>query len=334
MAAPPRGCLDTPADGARIYDQAISLAGWVYAPERDPASCLVRAYLDDHCIAETSALLYRPDVCQHLGLTGKVPTGFRMLGRVSPAATAVRKATLSIFASWAKEPPECVVRHQVWLLPALLSQQAHGSVVHPANEAVLHREHIYGSGPPTEMPAGEVADLIQACLPERTSVLDVGCGAGAYGPGLIAAGHDWLGLETDAGCFEILRRRQLPFRRVELESVELPCTDGEWECAICIEVLEHVPEPEAFLNEIARAVRRRALFSVPNMEVLPYMHPLGIVPWHLLEADHKNFFTRASLRSLLEKHFRRVEVFSYGEHPVKTREGLALHLHLFAIAEK
>jgi hypothetical protein len=29
-----------------------------------------------------------------------------------------------------------------------------------------------------------------------------------------------------------------------------------------------------------------------------------------------------------------VEVFPYGEHPLKTLEGVALHLHLFAVADK
>jgi hypothetical protein len=58
------------------------------------------------------------------------------------------------------------------------------------------------------------------------------------------------------------------------------------------------------------------------------------VPWHLLEADHKNFFTRASLHALLRKHFARVEVFSYAAHPLPTPDEVPLHVHLFAIAEK
>jgi SAM-dependent methyltransferase len=176
--------------------------------------------------------------------------------------------------------------------------------------------------------------LLREYLPERSSVVDVGCGAGAYGPGLMADGHDWLGLESNAHCCDLLGRRQLPFRRVKLDSGDLPCADGEWDCAICIEVLEHTKDPETFLREIARAIRGRALFSVPNMEVLPYFHDWRVVPWHLLEGDHKNFFTRASLRNLLERYFRRVEVFSYGEHPLSTPEGVPLHQHFFAVGDK
>ena len=82
---------------------------------------------------------------------------------------------------------------------------------------------------------------------------------------------------------------------VAVDSARLPCSDAEYDSAICIEVLEHTKDPETFAAEIARIIRGRALFSVPNMELLPYLHDWRVVPWHLLEGDHKNFFTRASL---------------------------------------
>jgi SAM-dependent methyltransferase len=334
VASGVQGNLDSPTPGQHLYDQAIVLSGWLYAPARDPASCRVRAYLDDTYFAETGILSYRPDVCEELGLSPGVLSGFRMLGKASAAATEPRIATLRVVAAWDDELPRTLAERPVHLIPASLRDRPHGEVVHPENETLLHRENIYGSGPPLEEPGLEAADLIRGYLPARASVVDVGCGAGAYGSGLMAAGHNWLGLEANAHCCDILRRRQLPFRRVELAARRLPCTDGEWDCAICIEVLEHVKEPEIFASEIARVARNRALFSVPNMEVLPYMHGWGVVPWHLLEADHKNFFTRASLRALLRRSFRRVEVFPYGEHPLKTLEGVALHLHLFAVADK
>jgi len=329
-----QGSLDSPTLGECLYDEVIVLSGWVYLPNRDPASCRVRAYLDNSLFAETRSLAYRPDVCQNLGLTHDVRSGFRMLGKVAAAGDEARDATLRVVAVWDDERPWTLAERTVHLLPASLRERPHGDVVHPDNESLLHRENIYGSGPPLESPGSEAADLIRGYLAKGTSVVDVGCGAGAYGPGLIATGHNWLGVEANAHCCEILRRRELPFRRVELESGHLPCTDGEWDCAICIEVLEHVTNPEIFVREIARVIKDRALFSVPNMEVLPYMHGWGVVPWHLLEADHKNFFTRASLRNLLGSSFRRVEVFPYDEHPLKTVEGVTLHLHLFALADK
>jgi SAM-dependent methyltransferase len=326
--------LDSPAPGQSVSDQAIFLSGWVHAPGRDPASCQVRAYLGDECCAETRIIFHRPDVVEKLGLPADARTGFRMLGKISTTATEPREVTLCIVASWNDGPSRTLAEQSVRLVPALLRERPYGEVVYPENETLLHRENIYGSGPPIEEAGVEVSNLLREYLPEGSSVVDVGCGAGAYGPPLMAAGHNWLGLETNPHCCGILERRQLPFRRVELESRTLPCSDGEWDCAICIEVLEHVRDPETFLGEMARVVRGRALFSVPNMEVLPYLYDWRVVPWHLLEGDHKNFFTRASLRSLLTRFFRRAEVFSYGEHPLRTRDGVPLHVHLFAVADK
>lgn len=326
--------LDSPVQGQNVYDEAIFISGWVFAADGNPASCRVRAYVDDCCVAEAGLLSSRHDVCVKLNLSRGVVTGFKMLGKIEPVGAEPRDAVLRITASWDGVMEHKLAEQPVRLVPSLLRERPYGEVVFPENETLLHRENIYGSGPPLEDPGMEAMDLIRQYLPERCSVVDVGCGAGAYGPGLIADGHNWLGLEANSHCCEILRRRQLPFRRVDLEVRDLPCTDAEWDNAICIEVLEHVKDLDVFLNEIARVIRRRALFSVPNMEILPYLHGWGVVPWHLLEGDHRNFFTRASLRKLLSRYFRRVEVFSYGEHPLRTREDIAVHVHLFAVADK
>lgn len=329
-----QAALDAPAPEQSVHDQAIVLSGWVYAPDRDPASCRVRTFLEDSCVAETRILFCRPDVSRHLGIATSIPTGFRMFGKTATPLTEAQAATLRVALSYDAETEHTFAKRRVRIVPARLHEHAHGDVVHPENTTLLHRENIYGSGPPVENPSDEAANLVEAYLPAGASVVDVGCGAGAYGPRLIAAGHTWLGLETNPDCCAILERRQLPFRPVDLESRRLPGLDREWDCAICLEVLEHIAEPELFLREIRRIIRGRALFSVPNIEVLPYLHGWEVVPWHMLEADHKNFFTRASLRAVLERSFRKVEVFPYGEHPLRTREGVALQVHLFAVADK
>jgi 2-polyprenyl-3-methyl-5-hydroxy-6-metoxy-1,4-benzoquinol methylase len=315
--------LESPAPGQNIYDEAIFISGWLQPAERERASCLLRAYLDDSRVAETRLLFQR----------GGGSNGFRMLGKLASRTTESRAAVLRVTESWDDAAENEITRQSVRLVPALLRERPFGDVLFPENETLLHRENIYGSGPPIEEPGVEVMNLLRQYLTAKSSVVDVGCGAGAYGPGLMAEGHDWLGLEANPYCCEILERRQLPFRRVEPEIRELPGADGEWDNAICIEVLEHVKDPEVFLREIARMIRTRALFSVPNMEVIPYLYDWRVAPWHLLEADHKNFFTRASLSNVLSRFFRRVEVFPYGEHPLRSRDDVPLYVHLFAVAD-
>jgi SAM-dependent methyltransferase len=330
-----RKSIDAPQPGQGVYDECISIAGWVFAEDRAPTDCRVRAWLEGVFIGETTLLFVRPDVSEFLSLPHNVPTAFRFLARTAVCYDASPDATIELTASWKGDPVEYLIgKVCVHLVPAFLQKRDFGKVIFPAQETVLHRENIYGSGPPVLQPAAEMLRLIFDYLSPRSSVLDVGCGAGAYGPALVSAGHQWTGLEIDPNCLELLEKRGLPFRKTAANTEQFPCADEEFDEAICIEVLEHIPNPERFLREISRVVRQRALFSVPNIEVIPYFKDWETVPWHLLEGDHKNFFTRTSLGQLLAPHFSRVEVFSYMEHTLRTRDGIALHAHLCAVTDK
>ncbi len=328
-------CIDAPRPDQAVYHECISIAGWIFAEGRAPTACRVRAWLEGAPIGETRLLFVRPDVSDFLSLPHDVPTGFRFLACAAGCNEAVRDATVELTVSWNGDPAEYLIgKVRVHFVPAFLQRRDFGKVVFPAQTGVLHREHIYGSGPPVLEPGGEALRLVFDYLSPRSSVLDVGCGAGAYGPALIAAGHQWTGFEVNPDCLQLLEQRGLPFRKTTLETERFPCADEEFDEAICIEVLEHIKHLEPFLAEISRVVRRRALFSVPNIEVIPYFKDWETVPWHMLEGDHKNFFTRSSLRELLAPHFSRAEVFSYIEHPLPTRDGIPLHAHLWAVADK
>jgi len=322
VSAAPQIVIDSPAPGQHVFDEAIFISGSIDLGQQDPLSSSLRAFVGSHCCAETKIFFPRPNDNRF---------GFRMLGRIPPSSGESRDATLRVSGI---DDPGLSAEQMIRLIPARLRDRPYGDVVSPENETLLHRENIYGSGPPIEEPGVEVSDLLRAYLPKGASVVDLGCGAGAYGPPLMAAGHKWIGLEANEYCCSILTRRQLPFRKVDLDSARLPAADREFDSAICIEVLEHTKDPETFAAEIARVVRGRALFSVPNLELLPYHYDWRVVPWHLLEGDHKNFFTRASLAALLSRHFGRIEIFPYGEHPLRTRDGVPLFVHFFAVADK
>ena len=327
-------CIDAPRPDQTIYDECISIAGWIFIEGRDPTACRVRAWLEGAPIGETGLLFARADVSDFLSLPHDFPTAFRFLARAAECKQTTRDATIQLTASWNDEAEYSIGKVPVHLVPAGLHKRHFGEVVFPGQSRLLHRENIYGSGPPVLEPGVEMLRLVLDYLSPRSSVLDVGCGAGAYGPALIAAGHQWTGVEVNPDCLQLLEQRGLPFRKTAPEAARFPCVDEEFDEAICIEVLEHIKHPEPFLEEISRVVRRRAIFSVPNIEVIPYFKDWEAVPWHMLEGDHKNFFTRTSLRDLLAPHFSRVEVFSYSEHPLRTRDGIALHAHLCAVADK
>ena len=80
--------------------------------------------------------------------------------------------------------------------------------------------------------------------------------------------------------------------------------DGEFDLATAIEVLEHVPEPEATLAEMARVARRRLLVSVPreplwrglNVARGAYLRELGNTPGHV------NHWSKRAFAALLSRY--------------------------------
>ena len=324
LAARPNAII-SPRPNARVYDQAISIFGTIDVSASDPPLQMIQAWIDKSCIGQTR--IFSQTSSEQCQLT------YHILGRFPERVTAPRSAIIALtLCSDTEKEGVKIGEVQVELIPARLHERHYGEVLSPDQAAVLHRENIYGSGPPIEQASPQMLELILGYLSPGSSIVDVGCGAGAFARGLIDAGHKCMGLEVSDQCIELLKRRGLPYRKVTDPTPHFPCADREFDQAICIEVLEHIENTGPFLSEIARVIRGRALFSVPNLEVLPYLKDWDTVPWHLLEGSHVNFFTRTSLRNLLERHFARVEVFSYAEHPLRTRDEISLHGHLFAIA--
>ena len=115
----------------------------------------------------------------------------------------------------------------------------------------------------------------------------------------------WASTSTTPSCAPSgsdARRPNLEFRAEE--ATALSFADGEFDLATAIEVLEHVPEPEATLAEMARVARRGLLVSVPreplwrglNMARGAYLRDLGNTPGHV------NHWSKRGFVSLLSRY--------------------------------
>jgi SAM-dependent methyltransferase len=149
-----------------------------------------------------------------------------------------------------------------------------------------------------------------------TSLLDVGCGEGVlvrkWAQRLGSARVVGIDLEEEsiqAGW----REHQAPNLEYRvMEASDLPFADGEFDLACAIEVLEHVPDPEHTVSEMARCAERHLLVSVPreplwrivNMARGAYWSDLGNTPGHL------NHWSRRSFVELLSRHGEVAEVRS------------------------
>jgi SAM-dependent methyltransferase len=185
-------------------------------------------------------------------------------------------------------------------------------------ERVLHRDQIYGYGPPNPFADPAVIDL-SSHLPGP--VLDVGCGSGALVRALRERGLEAHGIELDRPEIATsLRDDVKPWITLYDGSRRMPFADGQFASVVCTEVLEHIPDYAAAVAEMARLARREALITVPDMSAIPRLFPHNVVPWHLLEATHLNFFTQRSLAALLAPHFPQVRFGRIGAFMVNGTE--------------
>jgi SAM-dependent methyltransferase len=128
------------------------------------------------------------------------------------------------------------------------------------------------------------------------AVLDLGCGLGGYCKALVERGFDVRGLDVSEEY--VARARALGVRADTYDGKRVPLPDGSVESVILLEVVEHLDEPATLLAEARRVARRNVLVSTPNCT-----QDFGSVPVefsHMLDVDHRHYFTETSLRELLE----------------------------------
>lgn len=130
-------------------------------------------------------------------------------------------------------------------------------------------------------------------------LLEIGCGLGDFLLQAHARGFQVKGIETSEYAAAAANRR-LGFAAVEcgeIDTVGLP--EGEFDIVAFSDVIEHVPDPRAFLQHVHRSLRPAGLVFLATPSTDSWSRRLMGRRWMEYKTEHLFYFNRRSLSRLL-----------------------------------
>ncbi|MBN8868789.1 MAG: methyltransferase domain-containing protein [Solirubrobacterales bacterium] len=135
------------------------------------------------------------------------------------------------------------------------------------------------------------------------TVLDAGCGEGETlerMAGILPAEPEGIDLNPESVAYA---KERLPQAQIQVGNLlELPFEESSFDLVLCLEVLEHLPEPGAGLAELARVSGRDIVISVPHE---PWFRLGSLARGKYLKTwgnhpEHVNHWNPKSFRTFLE----------------------------------
>ena len=182
----------------------------------------------------------------------------------------------------------------------------------PASSLPLeaHYEHTY-SGPAAPDPLARYGEWLARAetLVEGRRLLEIGAGGGGFVKVAAARGWETHATETSPSGLEALRAAGVTVFEGELPRLGLSASS--YDLVVALEVLEHLPDPLAYLQEAHRVLKPGGVLvlTTPNYDGLSRRW-LGL-RWRVVSPEHVGYFTGRTLaRALSRAAYRQVRVRS------------------------
>jgi methionine biosynthesis protein MetW len=143
-------------------------------------------------------------------------------------------------------------------------------------------------------------------IEEGCSVLDMGCGDGGVLLHMKSQkDFNATGADVSDMCLNFLNSKGIETLKYDINDFDSIKTLPEVDYIMILEVLEHMPNPEKFLDLIMTKAKKAVFFSFPNSGYISYRLRLlfGSFPmqWTLHPGEHLRFWTYRDLKWWLKE---------------------------------
>jgi 2-polyprenyl-6-hydroxyphenyl methylase/3-demethylubiquinone-9 3-methyltransferase len=97
-------------------------------------------------------------------------------------------------------------------------------------------------------------------LPSSSRVLDMGCGAGFLTHELASLGHDVVGVDLSEESLQVARKLDPKSSYLRADVTAVPFESGSFDAVCAMDLLEHVENPQAVIQEASRLLKPGGLF--------------------------------------------------------------------------
>lgn len=120
----------------------------------------------------------------------------------------------------------------------------------------------------------ETKNILKILIPKycRGKVINIGAGRDKYGPLFVQYSEEYVSTDNLSSKYQFSNEEDKKMVGVVCEATDLPFTEKYFDTVICTEVMEHLPNPFALMQEISRVLKVDGFLILAAPWFAPY-HP-------------------------------------------------------------